>query len=265
MAKIIIIAPAEADDDVKDAVKILKAAGHDIDTEEPTAKSILHLLLGLCTPSAYGFGGAYTIVQGGSDVPPPADDEDKGGKGGKVKDEEPEDTDTSDDAPSDDGGDDFNFESLGQVKVDGELIEAETFNSATSLLCVESIITGAKTTYSLNESMFSFWPANPAAPTQRMEVVVDKHSTSVELPIEESTKTVLKVGKDLRSMFEAMGMSDEVAAKKIFDKIKGTPNLKTSHVKDLVKQYLDMVGKAESDIAHLTALVISQLQDADLI
>ena len=74
MAKIVIIAPAEADADVKDAVKMLKAQGHDVDTEEPTPKSLLHIVLGLLGPNAYGFGPAYGYRE--ADAPESTDPKD---------------------------------------------------------------------------------------------------------------------------------------------------------------------------------------------
>lgn len=201
MAKIVIIAPDDAQDDVKDAVKLLKAAGHDVDTDEPTPKALLHIVLGLMGPNAYGFGAGYGYTPTGP------------GAGGGSKDDEQEpapedDVDPDADAGFDDdaadlGGDDFNFESLGMVSVDGELIEAVTHNSETSVLAVDKLITGAKTTYALNESIFSFWPASVTEPQQRVEILVDKHRTSIEIPIVESEgKPTLKVGKDLRSMFK---------------------------------------------------------------
>ena len=199
MAKIVIIAPAEADDDVKDAVKLLKAAGHDVDTEEPTPKSLLHIVLGLMGPNGYGFGPGYAYLPGGgSNTPPPKDE--------PAPEEDPAEEPAPEEDPAAGGGDDdFNFESLGTVTVDGELIEAVTFDSETSVLCVESLEAGAKTTYSLNESVFSFFPADATKPTLRVEVLVDKHRTSIELAIKESTKAVLLVGKDLREMFGPMG------------------------------------------------------------
>jgi hypothetical protein len=59
----------------------------------------------------------------------------------------------------------------------------------------------------------------------------------------------------------AMGMSDEVAAKKIADKIKGTPDLTMPKIKAMVTRYLTMVDKAESDVPHLAALVHTELGD----
>lgn len=196
MAKIVIIAPADATDDVKDAIKMLKAAGHDVDSEEPTPKSLLHIVLGLMGPNAYGFGSGYAYSPG------PAADEAVGGKDEPEPEEDAAVEDGFEGDMGDLGADDFNFESLGQVTVDGELIEAVTIDSDSSVLCVQSLIKGGKTTYSLNESTYSFWPANVETPAQRVDVQVDKHRTSLEIAIQESEdKPVLKVGKDLRSMF----------------------------------------------------------------
>lgn len=197
MAKIVIIAPEEADDDVKDAVKLLKAAGHDVDTDEPTPKALLHIVLGLMGPNAYGFGPGYGYtVAGGGGTPPaeedPATEEDPAA-------EEP----ATEEDPAAGGDDDFNFESLGMVKVDGELIEAFTFASDTSILHVEGLEKGAKTSYTLNESRYTFFPANAATPSLRVDIAVDKHRTSVDIPLAEAEeKSVLMVGRDLLDMFK---------------------------------------------------------------
>jgi hypothetical protein len=55
-------------------------------------------------------------------------------------------------------------------------------------------------------------------------------------------------------------ISDHVAIKKIFDKIKGTPNLKYPAVKQLVKKYLGMVNKKESDLDFLAAGVWTEIE-----
>ncbi len=59
----------------------------------------------------------------------------------------------------------------------------------------------------------------------------------------------------------AVSMSDTLAAKKIFDKIKGTPNMSKAIVKMQVKKYLPMVGKSDSDLTYLFAQVWSKLED----
>lgn len=203
MSKIVIIAGADADDDVKDAVKLLKAAGHDVDTEEPTPKALLHIVLGLMGPNSYGFGPGYGYTPApSSDTPTDADTpDDPASEDPPVDDTSSEGDTSSEDA--DISNDDFNFESLGVVNIDGELIEAKTHDSETSVLCVEGIVSGPKTTYALNESIFSFWPANQDKPTQRVEVSVNEHHASVELPVEKAEgKATLLVGRDLLNMFK---------------------------------------------------------------
>ena len=73
-----------------------------------------------------------------------------------------------------------------------------------------------------------------------------------------------KEKEEVEEALAPMGISDELAAKKIFDKIKGTPNLKLSSVEQMVSRYLSMVGKTANDVKHLTALTASLLKDADL-
>ncbi|WP_407305206.1 hypothetical protein [Acinetobacter sp.] len=192
--KIVIVAPADANSDVTDAVKLLKGAGYDVDIEEPTPKALLHIVLGLMGPNAYGFGPGYAYQPGAGVIDDSTSDADD--VEANADDTEADDTDV------DTGGDDFNFESLGMVNVDGELIEAVTHNSDVSLLCVEGLNIGSKTVYSLNESRFTFFPADVAKLASRVDITVDKHRTSIEIPVQESQgKATLKVGKDLRDMF----------------------------------------------------------------
>jgi hypothetical protein len=60
-------------------------------------------------------------------------------------------------------------------------------------------------------------------------------------------------------------ISNDLAVKKIFDKVKGTPNLKVSTLKPLVAKYLTMVGKEKTDLEYLTAGVWTKLEDAGLV
>jgi hypothetical protein len=59
-------------------------------------------------------------------------------------------------------------------------------------------------------------------------------------------------------------MSDELAAKKIAQKIMGTPDLNINKIKQYVTKYLGMVGKAPTDTDHIAALVYSELEDKGL-
>jgi len=218
MAKIIIIAPSDAD--VDDAVKLLKNAGNDVDVESPDGKALLHILLGLMSPSAYGFGAAYTIgqVNPGSDDDDSGDDDDKGGKKDKGDDDTPapkdDDKGSKDDDTSDDdggssdagGGDDFNFEALTlATTVDGERILAERVKSPTSTLLVQELKTGSKTTYQLNESIFSFYPTDASKLVQRIDLKIEgKPGQSHEIAIAKSEdgKAKILVGDDLADLYK---------------------------------------------------------------
>lgn len=195
MSKIVIISPKDAD--ITDAVKVLKSSGHDVEVEEPTAKTLLHILLGLFSPGAFGFGPEY-VVAGGK-----IDKSEKSEKG-EEKEETPEDGggDGGGDG-GDGGGDDFSFESLGVCTVDGELVEAVRTNDAMSKLVVQELVNGAKTTYKINESTFSFWPIDPQAPAQRVLIEHQKHRAALDIAVQQGStgKTVLYVGQDLIDVF----------------------------------------------------------------
>lgn len=188
MSKIVIISPKDAD--ITDAVKVLKSSGHDVEVEEPTAKTLLHILLGLFSPGAFGFGPEY-VVAGGK-----IDKSEKSEKGEKEE--------TPEDGGGDGGGDDdFSFESLGVCTVDGELVEAVRTNDAMSKLVVQELVNGAKTTYKINESTFSFWPIDPQAPAQRVLIEHQKHRAALDIAVQQGStgKTVLYVGQDLIDVF----------------------------------------------------------------
>ncbi len=242
MSKIVIIAPKDVD--LADATKLLKAAGHSIDSEEPTAKALIHILLGLTSPNAYGFGPEFVIgsLDDHADAEQKAakDAEKKGKSAAKTAPPPPEDdedaeastddaTDAKDDGESADA--DFNFESapppvapalaeepqvlqepkpapepiveaLKSVYVDGELVDAVQVQEPTSTLLVEKLVHGPRTTYLVNESVFSFWPADVDAPAQRVQVQLDDRVTSLEVLIEKTPdRARLQVGSDLISLF----------------------------------------------------------------
>lgn len=198
MAKIVIIAPKGAED-LDDALKILKAAGHDVDVDEPNPKTLLHILLGLFSASAFGFGGQYAVKAGpgdtSTDEPEDTSKTDaKDDKGTKKDDEEaPGKDDASDDSA------DFNFEGL---TVDGEPISASRSKTAKSVLVVSELNVGAKTSYSLNESKFSFWPEAIDKPVPRIQVSHGKWFTSIDIELVKGDKTELRVGDDLIEMFQ---------------------------------------------------------------
>lgn len=214
MAKIVIIAPAGAED-VDDAVKLLKAAGHEVETEEPTPKSLLHIVLGLLGPNAYGFGPGYAYSPG-----PQADDDLEGDPEADLGLDAPDDADadplaadepSEDDIEFDASTDDFNFEG---VTVDGEPIKAVKSDAEHTTLVVEKLILGPKTTYMLNESSFSFWPADQNQPVQRVDVGASRGTTSLEVVVEQGETQELRIGKDLYNLFEvSKELSDQLDSK----------------------------------------------------
>lgn len=56
-------------------------------------------------------------------------------------------------------------------------------------------------------------------------------------------------------------MTDDMAASKIKEKIMGTPNLTMPVIKQYVTKYLGMVGKQQSDVDFLAALVWEKMQN----
>jgi hypothetical protein len=179
MGKIVVLASAE---DAEAAKTALDGAGVDYEVVEPTAANLLHIVIGMVDDEA------------------PKDEE--------PKDEEPKEP-KADIPPEDDSeiAKDASAvpESLGQVRVNGELIEARLGKGATSALRSSEIQQGPRTSYVVNESTFSFWPSNPSNPTQRLDVEHGTHRTSVEVAIEkaEGTSSYFLVGADLADLFKA--------------------------------------------------------------
>lgn len=62
----------------------------------------------------------------------------------------------------------------------------------------------------------------------------------------------------------SVGMSDQRAAKLIMDKIKGLPMRNIQDIERNVTRYLDMVGKAPTDVKHLSVLIYRYLEDLGL-
>lgn len=80
-----------------------------------------------------------------------------------------------------------------------------------------------------------------------------------------SWEDVKELGMIYENMTPSHLMTDEKAAKLIFDKIMGTPNLTIPTIKAYVKRYLPMVGKGDSDIDFLTSHVYDMLSEKGLI
>jgi len=72
--------------------------------------------------------------------------------------------------------------------------------------------------------------------------------------------------KQIAGLTESVNpISDQLAAQKIFDKIKGTPNLKFHTVEQLVHRYIGMVGKAPTDVKYIATLVWGMLEDNQMV
>lgn len=67
-----------------------------------------------------------------------------------------------------------------------------------------------------------------------------------------------------RRVKENIESHDDQAATKIFNKIKGTPNLNIKTVEKYVTRYLSMVGMTPKDVKYLTATVWQKLEDAGM-
>ena len=82
--------------------------------------------------------------------------------------------------------------------------------------------------------------------------------------LEKFAKTKHKGLPEKKKMNEAAGISDELAAKKIANKIMGTPDLDMLKIKQYVTRYLGMVGKAQTDVPYLAALVSAELENKNM-
>lgn len=177
MAKIVVFASG---DDAETAKTALSDAGLDAQIVAATAANLLHIVIGM--------------VGDVDDGEANADDE--------VPDEETPAEDASADEPPDEEPE-IAEESLSMAIINGEQIKAVKSNKDTSVLYVVELQTGAKTTYGLNESKFSFWPSNIENPVQRVSIEVDKHFASVEVPLMlAKDEPYIYVGKDLIDMFK---------------------------------------------------------------
>lgn len=175
MAKIVVLAGASDTDAVSAA---LEAASIEFEIVDPTAANLLHIVIGMV--------------------------EDEKPKEEKPKEEKPKEEKPKEEKPAEEPAPEEVPESLGTVTVDGEQVQAFRNSLSTSTLFAKAVSLGAKTSYSVNEGTFSFWPANAEKPVQRMVVEHNNHRASVELIIKESktSTSYLSVGADLADMFK---------------------------------------------------------------
>jgi hypothetical protein len=188
MAKIVVLAGG---DDATAVSAALDAASLEYEIVEPKPASLLHIVIGMVDDED---------EEKDEDKDKKDDKEPKGDKPPKDKappaDEPPDDSDIAADASAVE-------ESLGMIRINGEMVEAFKQNSRDSFLFVPTLVIGAKTSYTLNESSFSFWPSNITNPAQRVLVEHNGRSTSTEVEVRKSTtgKAFLAVGADIADLF----------------------------------------------------------------
>lgn len=180
MAKIVVLATEKDEDAVE---KALESAGLDFEIVEPTPANLLHIVIGMV-----GEGDEEEPKDEPKDEEPPAEE--------PAPEEPPADADIASDASA-------VPESIGSVKIDGETIKAYAGHGLTSTLHAPKFEAGARTVYAINESTFSFWPSNPAKPSQRIVVEYKNHRSSVEVEVApaKGDEAYLVVGGDLESLF----------------------------------------------------------------
>lgn len=125
------------DEDKKALDDALKAAGLEYDILEPTLKNILHLAIGLADDAP--------------DTEAPAEEEAAAPADGEAA----EATDVVDALMGD--TEEKVGESLGFARFNGEAVKLFKSLTNENTVFVQHLIPGAKTTYSLNESVVSFW------------------------------------------------------------------------------------------------------------
>ncbi len=186
MAKIVVLASG---DDATAVSTALDGASIEYEIVDPKPASLLHIVIGMV----------------GDD-----DEDDKEEKEPKEKKDEPpkEEKPTAEEPPDDsDIASDASAvpESLGTVRVNGEMVEAFKQNSRDTFLHVPTLVTGAKTSYTINESAFSFWPADITNPAQRVLIEHNGRASSTEVEVRKSQtgKAYLAVGADIADLFVA--------------------------------------------------------------
>ena len=131
------------DDDKKALDDALKSAGLEYDILEPTVKNILHLAIGLADD---------TPEEVPTDDEPAADAE--------------EETPAEESAGDGESTEEPVGESLGVARFNGEAVKLFKSTTNENVVFVQNLIPGSKITYSLNESIVSFWLDNTKAAEQ---------------------------------------------------------------------------------------------------
>jgi hypothetical protein len=177
MGKVVILAGS---DDAEAIQAALDGSEIDFEVIEPTASNLLHIAIGMVD--------AESAEEPAPDAEEPA--------------EEPApDAEEPAEEPAPDA--EVKEENLGSIVVNGETIDAVRVATIESTLFVGDFQAGPKTSYSLNESKFSFWINDERRPKHRSTVERAGYKTSIELHIKESKtgRPYLAVGTDLADLF----------------------------------------------------------------
>ena len=180
MAKIVVLADP-ADEEAITAA--MDAAGFKVKVVEPTAANLLHIVIGMVDDGAPK-EEEPPVEEPPAEEAPPA--------------EEP----PAEEVPAEEPIAQDSLKSLGVCIVDGEPVKAFEGTGETSKLFVAKLQAGAKTTYTINESQFSFWPAKPEEPFQRVVVECGKSRASLEIALAEADEAYILVGADIRNLFK---------------------------------------------------------------
>ena len=133
MAQVVIFAPPG--EDVSAGESALKDAGHEVEVVEATAANLLHMAIGMIDGSGDTEAAEEPVTEPVEEDP--------------LADEAPAEEEPAEEPTS---------ESIGQVGVDGETLPAYLDKSIPfPIIRALDYIAGAKTTYRINESKYSFW------------------------------------------------------------------------------------------------------------
>lgn len=178
MAKIVVLANPSEEEAI---VAAMDAAGLKCKVVEPTAANLLHIVIGMVDDGA------------------PAEE--------PVEEPAPEEASTEEPAPEEASteevpDEEMARESIGDCLVDGEKVKIFESKQATSTLVVPNLSVGQRTTYTINESVFAFWPIDTKTLKQRvvLEMMGEKTSAEVELVAGEHPRLI--IGSDLRKWFK---------------------------------------------------------------
>jgi len=203
MSKILIIAPKDAKE-LDDVVKMLSGAGHEVAIEEPTPRNLLHIVLGLFTPNAFGFGDEYFVKpsKGDSEEVASQGQEDSDTDQGETDAKDVEDKNKKDSSKEEEV--EFKFESLGTCLIDGVEIDV-VFSPKVeeTYLQVTDMVVGPKTFYMLGESLWAIWPDDENDIRQSFVVKFGGKTLKTNFTkLVDSTETKLVVGQDNISFFK---------------------------------------------------------------